>query len=189
MKVSNCMKGDYTMFNSSKRVIKTITLLLLLCLVCTGIIAQATDSDAIKLTVNLVRIDDLLLHVGEITNPRPNMGIAMFTEIFEGLWLKVVTGSEELEVLSLDESGQFARIAYFADSQNEGRVLVPVKYVILDLDNVPEELSLENAEAAALCVFRVVPEERAYDVAFQSAQDGRTMYPEIDALLEKQAAY
>ena len=170
-----------------KRTVRLFVGCLLAFLVCVGISVQTLASDSVTLTVDLVRIDDLLLHVGEIANPKPNMGIAMFTEIFEGLWLKVVTGPEEIEVLPLDESGQFARVAYFADSQNEGRVLVPVEYVIFDLNNVPEVMTMENAEAAALCFFRVIPEERSFAAAFETAPDGRTLYPELDALLEKLA--
>ena len=181
------MKEEYDMTSLLRRTVRLFVGCLLICLVCGGVSAQALVSDPVTLTVVPVRIDDLLLHVGEITNPRPNMGIAMFTELFEGLWLKVVTGPKELEVVPLDESGQFARVAYFADSQNEGRVLVPVEYVILDLDNVPEEMTMENAEAVALCVYRIIPEERSFATALELAPDGRTLYPELDALLEKLA--
>lgn len=167
-----------------KRVAKVISGLLFICLLFCGIGALAADPEPVSLTVNLVRIDELLLHVGEITAPRPNMGIAMFTEVFEGLWLQVVSGQEELAVLPLDESGQFARVAYFGDSQNDGRKLLPVAYVIFDLDSIPEEMTLENAEAAALCSYRVLPEQPSYDEAFASAPDGRALYPELDALLE-----
>ena len=51
--------------------------------------------------------------------------------------------------------------------------------------NPSEELTRESAEAAALCAYRVVPEEREYDAAFEAAPDGRTMYPELDALIAK----
>jgi len=37
-------------------------------------------------------------------------------------------------VLPLDESGQFARVAYFAGAQGGGKVLIPMEYVILELD-------------------------------------------------------
>lgn len=175
------------MSNLVERVARPIVGALLICLFCFGASALAADGDPVSLEVNLVRIDELLLHVGEITNPQPNMGIVMFTEVFEGLWLQVVQGAEELVVLPLDESGQFALVAYCVTSQNDGKVLTPVEYVILDLDNVPEELSLENAEAAALCYARVLPEQPSHDEAFASAPDGRVLYPELDALLEKLA--
>ena len=157
-----------------KHIRKSLMCGLLAGLLCAAFIIGASASEPVSLEVCQVRIDSLLLHVGEIRNPRPNMGIAMFTEIFEGLWLQVVTGSEERAVLPLDESGRFARVAYFADSQNEGRVLVPVVYFIFDLDNAPASMTLEDAESAALCVFYVIPEERDYAAAFAQAPTERS---------------
>ena len=53
------------------------------------------------------------------------------------------------------------------------------------LDNPPDIMNMraEEAEAAALCYFRFIPEEPLYSKALETALDGMELYPEIAAQL------
>lgn len=138
--------------------------------------ALAGAEDAVTLAVEEARLDDKVIHVGTIENPREGLGIARFIELLPGVWLKVASDVDidvHTAVAPLDDSGSFAIAAMSHDVGGGERGLQAVYYFLLDLENIPdaEHFSLEGMREVALAEAFVEPAYAHYNEALANLQD------------------
>lgn len=150
---------------------------LVCCLLMALLLPVAAGAEgAVSLAIEEARLDDMVIHIGTIENPREGLGIARFIELLPGVWVKVASDVDvnmHTAVAPLDDSGSFAVAAMSSEAGGGEKSLQAMYYFLLDLQGIPdaEHFSLEGMRAVALAEVFVAPAYAHYTEALEKLQD------------------